>query len=78
MPNNQNQVDGHAYFIRKPMDYLEVMQSTLSKHHHLFSKPSPYKIVENIELPNADYRNFVDNNILQNQDFLKENTENVM
>lgn len=75
MPNNKNQVDGHAYFIRKPSSFLEVMKSTLSKHFHLFNKPQPYSLVKIIELSSADYNDFLDNKMLHDQDFLQRNTE---
>lgn len=75
MPDNKNQVDGHAYFIRKPSSYLEVMQSTLFKHFHLFDKPKPFKIVKTIELPNADYKDFTESRIFYDQDFLKDDTD---
>lgn len=75
MTDTSRKVDGHAYFIRKPSSYLEVMQSTLSKHFHLFDKPKPFSIVRIIELYNKDYKTFTDSEILHDHDFLKQHTD---
>jgi len=71
MTEINKQVDGHAYFIRKPVNELEVLEQTLSIHHNFMDKPSPYRIVKTIELPAEEYKDFVENSLLQDHQFLK-------
>ena len=74
MTENSKQVDGHAYFIRKPIDYLEIMQTTLSYHHDFTISPKPFRIAKTIELPDKEYKEFLSNDILKDQEFLKADT----
>ena len=74
MTENSKHIDGHAYFIRKPFSYLELMQDTLSNHHNFLLQPNAYRIVDTIELSGADYKEFINNGLLRDQDFLKKYT----
>ena len=74
MTEINKQVDGHAYFIRKPVNELEVLEQTLSIHHNFMDKPSPYRIAKTIELPAEEYKDFVENSLLQDHQFLKKHT----
>lgn len=74
MSDNQKHVDGHAYFIRKPIDYLEVLKGTLSMHHNLYNQPKPYHIVQTIELSKNKFFEFANYGMMRDKDFLKENT----
>jgi len=74
MTENSKKVDGHAYFIRKPSSYLELMQDTLSKHHTFLTQPNAYRIIDTIELSGAEFKEFTNNGLLRDQSFLKEYT----
>jgi len=74
MIDNSKRIDGHAYFIRKPSSYLELLQETLSLHHNFLKEPSAYRIIGTIKLSDADYKAFINNGLLQDQDFLREYT----
>lgn len=67
-------VDGHAYFIRKPLDILEIMQTTLSYHYDFTIAPKPYRIAKTIELPEKEYSEFITNGLLKDQEFIKADT----
>lgn len=74
MSEINKQVDGHAYFIRKPVNELEVLEETLSIHHNFMEKPKPFRIAGTIEIGGDEYRDFMDNSMLQDHEFIKEHT----